>query len=114
MALLRTGSLPAAASSAAAHFHAEVLPRALSALAAKPEQLIIVFPSADYTHRGWRLAAIQALAREHAPVRVNGLASDEELAIAAACAYLEQAEGVTGQLLALDGHGAGKVITETA
>ena len=61
-------------------------------------------------HRGWRLAAVQGLAREHAPLRVNALASDDELAIAAAHAYLASADGVTGQYLPLDSHGAGEVV----
>jgi hypothetical protein len=48
-----------------------------------------VFPAADHSHRGWRLAAVQGLAREHAPRRVNAVASDDEAAIAAAARYLE-------------------------
>ena len=53
---------------------------------------------------------MQGLAREHAPRRVNGVASDGEPAIAAALTWLEAAEGVTGQYLPLDDEGAGAVV----
>ena len=107
MALVRVGALPDEALAAAAEFHAWVLP----AMAEEADgDLILVFPPADFTHRAWRLAAVQALARQHAPIRVNAVASDDEVAIAAACAYLDTAEGVTGQYLPLDGAGAGEVI----
>ena len=76
--------------------------------------LTLVFPPADHSHRAWRLAAVQALAREHAPIRVNALASDSAKAIAAALAYLETAGGVTGQLLQLDDTGAGEVVNSAA
>ena len=75
---------------------------------------MLIFPSADHTHRSWRLAAVQSLAREYAPVRVNAVSSDSETAIAAALAYLERAEGVTGQLLQLDDRGAGVVVSSEA
>jgi hypothetical protein len=109
--LLRVGDLPEEALAASVEFHARVLPGVLRVLAEQPAELTLVFAPADYTHRGWRLAAVQQLARENAPVRVNALASDDELAIAAAHAYLGRAEGVTGQLLPLDGAGAGEVVT---
>ena len=110
MALLRVGSLPEGALEAAAQFHGEVLPQIREALATG-EDLVLVFPAADHTHKGWRLAAVQQLARDFAPIRVNGLAGDDDAAIAAAVAYLAEAPGVTGQLLALDGSGAGKVLS---
>ena len=111
MATLRVGVLPEAALAAAAQFHGAVLPEVRAALAASPPPLALIFPPADHTHRAWRLAAVQALAREFAPVRVNALASDSEKAIAAALSYLETAEGVTGQLLELDDTGAGEVLS---
>ncbi len=111
MALLRLGPLPGEALAASARFHGEVLPQVLAVLAQRPAGLTLVFPPADHSHRAWRLAAVQALAREHAPLRVNALASDDEAAIAAAAAFLDRAEGVTGQLLVLDGAGAGEVIS---
>ncbi len=76
--------------------------------------LVLIFSPADHSHRAWRLAAIQALAREYAPARVNALASDSEKAIAAALDYLQAAGGVTGQLLELDDTGAGEVLSSSA
>lgn len=105
MVLLRVGALPAEALAAAAQFHAAVLPRALAELKGG-KGLVLVFDPADHTHRAWRLAAVQSLARQYAPLRVNALASDDERAIAAALKYLAVAEGVTGQYLPLDGNGA--------
>jgi hypothetical protein len=67
-----------------------------------------VFPSAPYDHRGWRLAAVQDLAREAAPIRVNGVAGDDDAAIAAALHWLAAAPGITGQLLAVDGNSGEK------
>ena len=74
------------------------------------EDLVLIFPPADHTHGAWRLAAVQGLAREHAPRRVNAVASDGEPAIAAALTWLEAAEGVTGHYLPLDDEGAGAVV----
>jgi hypothetical protein len=110
MRLLRVEALPGDALAAAARFHAEVLPKALAELK-RGETLTLVFAPADHTHRAWRLAAVQGLAREFAPVRVNALAAADERAIAATLAYLETAQGVTGQLLRLDGNGAGEVLS---
>ena len=86
---------------AAARFHAEVLP----GLPADGD-LLLVFPPADHDHQGWRLSVVQALAREWAPGRVNGVMSDSEAAIAATLAYLGDAAGVTGQYWPLDAEGA--------
>jgi hypothetical protein len=111
MTLYSVGPLPEDALAAAAHFHAKVLPRVVEALrSTSSAQFTIVFTPADYTHRGWRLAVVQGLAREHAPLRVNAIESDDDVAIAAAAAYLANADGVTGQFLPLDGVGAGKVV----
>ena len=74
----------------------------------------MVFAPADHTHRAWRLAVVQGLARELAPRRVNALASRDEAAIAASLAYLESAEGLTGQYLPLDDAGAGPVVLPPA
>ncbi len=130
------GALPAAPLKAAATFHAEVLPlienamiapRASEAAAAETDvpvahdalpaegraddSLLLVFAPADATHRGWRLAVVQSLARAHAPLRINAVASNEGAAILAAEAYLDAAPGVTGQYWALDGKGAGPVLS---
>jgi len=116
MARVIVGALPATAPpqsalAAAAAFHAETMPRVLAALTAGSEPLTLVFAPADHTHDGWRLAAVQGLAREHAPTRVNAVASADPAAIAAASTWLDSAAGVTGQLLPLDSHGAGDVIS---
>jgi hypothetical protein len=63
--------------------------------------LTLVFAPADHTHRAWRLAAVQGLARRWAPIRVNAVASGDEVAILAANSYLDHAPGVTGQYLPL-------------
>jgi len=111
MRVLRVAALPDDALAASARFHLRDLAEAQAALAAK-EDLALVFAPADHTHRGWRLAAVQGLAREHAPVRVNAIASDDEAGIAAALRYLQAAPGVTGQLLPLDSNGAGEVLSK--
>ncbi|MFM6932883.1 MAG: Rossmann fold domain-containing protein [Novosphingobium sp.] len=105
--LVRVGVLPNDALDAASVFHTEVLPR-LRTLA--DTAITCVFPQAGHGHADWRRAAIQSLARDIAPRRINAVASDDEAAIAAAEAYLSSAEGVTGQYLPLDGEGAGKVL----
>ena len=94
--VLRIEGLPEDALGAAAAFHAEWLPRARE-LAGRGD-LALVFPAAPYDHRGWRLAAVQDLARAAAPRRVNGLAGGDEAAIGQAAAWLAQAPGITGQL----------------
>lgn len=99
MRVVRVGLLPEAALEAAAEFHARVLPT-LSPLHSG-EDLVLIFPLAPYDHRGWRLAAVQDLARAAAPARVNAIAGDDEAAIAETLIFLERAPGVTGQLLAV-------------
>lgn len=100
MKAVRVGALPDGPLAAAALFYGSVLPGLTVG-----EDTVLVFHPADHTHRGWRLAAVQQLARDFAPIRVNALASDDEAAITAALTYLETASGVTGQYLPLDGNG---------
>jgi hypothetical protein len=102
-AVLRIERLPDGALEAAAVFHTDWLPRARALLAPPPvgEELVLVFPVAAYDHRGWRLAAIQDLAREAAPKRVNAIVCDDEEAITATAEWLARAPGITGQLLAV-------------
>lgn len=104
--------LPDRPSDAAAAFHGAWLPQAASMLdpSRDGENLTIVFPGGDHTHTAWRLAAVQSLARESAPARINAVASSDPAAIDAALAYLAGADGVTGQYLPLDSAGAGPVI----
>ena len=63
------------------------------------EDLILIFAPADHTHRGWRLAAVQGLARDYAPRRINAVEAEGEAAIASTSAYLAAAPGLTGQCL---------------
>lgn len=114
MALLRIAGLPADALAAAADFHARLLPQARELLNTGADDLTLVFAPADHSHRGWRLAAVQGLAREHAPLRVNALAARGEAEVAAALDWLARAPGVTGQYLPLDGAGAGAVLLSAA
>lgn len=102
MAVFAVGVLPDDALAAAAEFYARVLPH----IAPGPEEhLILAFSPADDSHRAWRLAAVQGLARRHAPLRVNGFESADQTALAAASAYLDSAPGVTGQFWPLDAAG---------
>ncbi|MCB2080190.1 MAG: hypothetical protein KDE55_21145 [Novosphingobium sp.] len=110
MALLRIESLPDDALAAAATFYGREIPRIIAAMSETRDPLTLVFGPADHTHHGWRLAAVQTLARKRAPRRVNAVASDDEQAIAAAERYLDAADGLTGQLLPLDGNGAGAML----
>jgi hypothetical protein len=110
-AVLRIEGLTASPLDAAAWFHAEILPEIRKAYAGQPDlDLILAFDPAGHEHHAWRLAAVQELAREYAPARVNGVESDDDAAMAAARTYIEGAKGLTGQLLALDGKGAGPVL----
>ncbi len=104
--LVRVGQLPDSAVKAAGTFHERDIPRVLAALV-DGFDVVLVFPPTDQAHRAWRSAVVQGLAREHAPLRVNGVAVDDEAAIAAAEDYLARAPGVTGQYFTLDGEGAG-------
>ncbi len=106
-AVLRIPSLPEAALDAAATFQAAHLPRARAELAGEADALALVFPAAPYDHAGWRRAAIADLAREATPKRVNGVAGSDAAAVDATLAWLAQAPGITGQLFAVDGTGAG-------
>lgn len=114
--LFRVDALPDGALDAAARFFERIFPGVEAVVGSLDpvEDLLIVFPEADHAHRGWRLAAVQELARKHAPRRVNAAVSADEAAIAAAAAYLSAAPGVTGQLLALDGNGAGEVLSPSS
>lgn len=110
MALLEVGALPEEALAASAAFHADILPKVMKELSGAPAHLTLLFQPAGEDHRGWRLAAVQGLARRFAPVRVNALESGDDAAIAAAESYLAKAAGVTGQFLPLDSNGAGEVL----
>lgn len=107
MGLYRVGPLAADPLAAAAAFYADHLPLLDDGGAV----LSVLFDPAAHGHHEWRAAAIAGLARTQAPRRVNGIVSDDPAAIAAALAYLEAGQGITGQLLQLDSHGAGVVLS---
>jgi hypothetical protein len=111
MAVFEVKSLADEPIAAAAQFYAKYLPLIEMALATGDGSLILVFPPADHTHRGWRLAAVQSLARAHAPSRINAISGADGAVILAARDYLSHAEGVTGQYLLLDGNGAAPVLS---
>jgi hypothetical protein len=104
-------SLPASPLAAAKSFHATHLDAIEATVGLSEGSLIIIFPAADQDHRGWRLAAIQDLARANAPIRVNAVESGHGPALLAACDYIENAPGLTGQLLRLDGSGLGALLS---
>jgi hypothetical protein len=104
MRVVRVGPLPDRAIEAAAAFHATTVPEILGVLVpprSAQADLALVFPPASFEHRGWRLAAVQDLARAAAPARVNGIVGADQEAVAATLAWLDQAPGITGQLLSL-------------
>lgn len=109
MAIYAVEGLPDAPLAAAARFHAHHVPL-IEQAAAAGAGLTIVFPAADHTHRGWRLAAVQMLARALAPLRINALSGGSSAAVGAAADYLARAPGLTGQLISLDDAGAGVVL----
>ena len=105
---IEIADLPEAPLDAAASFYATELPEIRDDADSMPEyDLVLIFTPACHEHLGWRLAAVQELARELAPRRVNGVAGGDEEAIAQTLSWLEQAPGITGQLLPLDATGAG-------
>ncbi len=110
MAIFEIQTLDSVPTAAAARFYSHYLPMIALQIEISPPVLTILFPDADHTHHSWRLAAIQALARESVPSRVNGIAGNDGPAQLAAVRYLETAPGLTGQYFPLDGAGAGPVI----
>jgi len=102
--VIRIMDLPDKPVEAAAKFYAEYVPLARDVLdgrgpVAEIEAIALVFPAAGLEHRAWRLAAVQDLAREAAPRRVNGLTGSPEDAIDRATDWLADAAGITGQVL---------------
>ena len=97
------GVLPDAPLDAAAEFYARWLPGIRhEARAERAELVILLFRPAAHDHRAWRLAAVQDLARDLNPARVNAVVAPDDCPPREVIDYLEQAPGVTGQLLSLD------------
>ena len=105
--VIRVEDLPESPLAASAHFHAAILP---ILEVERGDVVTLVLPEADHTHRGWRVAALGALARALAPARINAVAGGDAPAQAQAIAFIEQAPGLTGQVLPLDGSGARGVL----
>ncbi|TMM48963.1 Rossmann fold domain-containing protein [Qipengyuania marisflavi] len=83
-------------------FHQHWLPR-IEAVLTSGQDVMLVLPAADYTHREWRRAAIAMLARSHTPRRINAV-TGQSTQLAVFERYLTDAHGVTGQYL--EGAGA--------
>ena len=97
MKRIAVDGLPDDPLAAAGVFHQHWLAHVEGALA-KGEDVMILVPGADHTHREWRLAIVAGLARKHTPRRVNMVAGEGDAADATE-AYLAQAPGITGQYL---------------
>lgn len=89
--------LPPSPLDAASHFHTHVLP-GIRADIAGMDEVRLLFDPADHTHYAWRLAAVQSLARELAPARVNAIVGGDREALAEVTGFLARAPGVTGQM----------------
>jgi len=105
------GPLPDDPIAAAALFHADWLPRVQALLDSGEQVVTLVFAPGALSHAGWREAAVQLLARERTPARINAIAGDDPAAITASAAFIAAAPGLTGQYLVLDGNGAGQVLS---
>jgi hypothetical protein len=102
------GDLPGTPIDAAAHFASKHAPEAREllmqggwrsmGLAEEPQALTYVFPAGGKDHEGWQRALIQALARDVAPKRVNGVIGDGLASTDEATEWLGGAPGVTGQI----------------
>lgn len=99
------GALPQEPLAAAARFYEAWLVEVEAVLTAGEDVMAILEP-ADHAHREWRRAVAAALARAHAPHRLN-LVAGEGAAIDAAETFLAAAPGITGQYLECDGADAG-------
>ncbi len=106
-AILKVDTLPGGEVDAAAEFYKGWLGQAMHLLDGQCTSLLLVLPDAPASHRDWRLAAVRGLARNAAPCRVNMISGADSAAAAATARYLENAAGITGHYLALDGSGAG-------
>jgi hypothetical protein len=93
-------NLPEDPVAAAAWFYQRIVPQVHLA---DDSDVTVLFPGVTHAHEGWMRAAVQGLARAAAPRRINGVAGNEPGAIDATVDWLDQAPGITGQLLVVDG-----------
>lgn len=98
---IAVGDLPDAPLQAAAAFHASHVTDIL-AQAKGVDVTTLLLPPADHTHRNWRLAVVQEMARVVAPARLNAVAGADQTGLVKAAGWLEGAAGVTGHLLAIE------------
>ncbi len=99
---ITVSGLSSAPLDAAADFQHRFLPELRNR--ADKADVVVHLPFADHTHKSWRLAVIQELAREAAPSRVNAVVGEAGQGMSDALDYLAKAPGVTGQILELDGN----------
>ena len=99
--IVGAADLPASPLDAADMFYDELLP-VFRKFIAEEGDTIIAFEYADPSHDGWRLAAVQELARESVPSRVNGLVGGISDAMHKAALFIAYAPGVTGQIFTID------------
>jgi hypothetical protein len=97
MTRIEVDGLPDEPLAAAGAFHQHWLAHVEDVLG-KGEDVMLVVPSADHTHREWRLAIVAGLARQYTPRRVNMVAG-AGAGVDASEAYLATAPGITGQYL---------------
>ena len=97
---LHLTDLPERPLDAAAAFASRYLSQARASSAG---DLVLLFAHADHTHENWRRAAVEELAREAAPARVNGVVGGGAAAQGEVIDYLDRAPGVTGQVFVIAG-----------
>ncbi len=97
--IVEVEGLPEHPLDAAAHFLDQFVPKVRSM--ATSGDVVVILPPADHTHAAWRLAAVQELAREAVPNRVNAVEGEDEAAVSDTLYYLQSADGVTGQVFTL-------------
>ncbi|WP_271078364.1 Rossmann fold domain-containing protein [Aurantiacibacter sp. MUD61] len=98
-AIVEVTGLPENPLDAAAKFHSEWVAKVRGY--ARSGDVVVIFQPADHTHHAWRLAAVQELARESVPYRVNGVEGDHMQDVSETLFYLQSADGVTGQLFTM-------------
>ena len=98
--IYEVSDLPESGIAASAAFYTDHL-EAVRALigSGDSESLAVILPAAGPDHSDWRLALARALARAHAPARVNVIGGNSESEIAALLEFLAGAKGVTGHYL---------------
>jgi hypothetical protein len=97
----RIPALPENALRASAEFYRDHLDALIEGAAGGVDAIAIVFAPAPYDHKAWRRAVLADLARQCAPVRINGVSGEDGPALSAALSWLDRSPGVTGQLLCL-------------